>query len=75
MFSQDSEIKDAVEIILQIWLVIGLTREFQKKISLCFINYRKAFHCMDHKKLWTALMSNLYSGQEATIRSGYGETQ
>ena len=59
-------------------------REFQKNI--CFIDYDKAFDCVDHNKLWkilqemgipnhlTCLLRNLYSGQEATVRSGHGTT-
>ena len=57
-------------------------REFQKNI--CFIDYAKAFDCVDHNKLWkilqemgipdhlTCLLRNLCEGQEATIRIGYG---
>ena len=55
-------------------------REFQKKIYFCFIDYTKAFDCVDHNKLWkilkemeipdhlTCLLRNLYAGQEATVR-------
>ena len=55
-------------------------RGFQKNIYSCFIDYAKAFDCMDHKKLWkilqeigipgqlTCLLRNLYAGQEATVR-------
>ena len=61
-------------------------REFQKNIYFCFIDYAKAFHCVDHKKLWkilqemgipdrlTCLLRNLYAGQEATVRTGHGTT-
>ena len=61
-------------------------REFQKNIYLCFIDYAKAFDCVDHNKLWkalnkmeipdhfTCLMRNTYVGQEATLRSLYGTT-
>ena len=61
-------------------------REFQKNIYFCFIDYAKAFDCVDHNKLWkffqemgipdhlTCLLRNLYAGQEATIRTGYGTT-
>ena len=61
-------------------------REFQKNFYFCFINYTKAFECMDHSKLWkilkemgipdylTCLLRNLYEGQEATVRTGYGTT-
>ena len=58
-------------------------RQFQKKkICFCFIDYAKAFDCMDHKKLWkilqemeipdhlTCLLRRLYAGQEATVRTG-----
>ena len=53
-------------------------REFQKNIYFCFIDYAKAFHCVDHDKLWkiqkemgipdhlTCLLRNLYAGQEVT---------
>ena len=61
-------------------------REFQKNIDFCFIDYDKAFDCVDHNKLWkiqkemgmpdhlTCLLRNLYAGQEATVRSGLGTT-
>ena len=52
-------------------------REFQKNISFCFINYAKAFDCVDHNKLWKILKEmgiNLYAGQEATVRTGHGTT-
>ena len=60
--------------------------EFQKNIYFCFIDYAKAFDCVDHKKLWkiqkemgipehlTCLLSNLYAGQEATVRTRHGTT-
>ena len=58
----------------------------RKNISFCFIDYAKAFDCMDHNKLWkilkemgipdhlTYLLRNLYTGQEATVRTGHGIT-
>ena len=61
-------------------------REFQKNIYLCFIDYAKAFDCVDHHKLWktlkdvgmpdhlTCLLRNLYAGQEATVRTEHGTT-
>ena len=61
-------------------------REFKKNIYFCFINYAKAFDCVDHNKLWkiliemgtsdhlTCLLRNLYAGQEATVRTGHGTT-
>ena len=62
------------------------SREFQKNIYFCFIDYAKAFHYVDHSKLWkilkeigipdhpTCLLRNLYAGQEATVRTGHGTT-
>ena len=59
---------------------IKKVREFQKNIYFCFIDYAKAFDCVDHNKLWkilkemgipdhlTCLLRNLYAGQEATVR-------
>ena len=64
--------------------IIEKVREFQKNIYFCFIDYAKVFDCVDHNKLWkilkemgildhlTWLLRNLYSGQEATVRSGHG---
>ena len=61
-------------------------REFQKNIYFCFIDYAKAFDCVDHKKMWkilkemgipdhlTCLLRNLYAGKEATIRIRHGTT-
>ena len=61
-------------------------REFQKNIYFCFIDYAKAFDCVDHDKLWIilqgmgipdhliCLLRNLYAGQEATVRTGHGTT-
>ena len=61
-------------------------REFQKNIYFCFIDYAKAFDYVDHNKLWkilkemvipdhlTCLLRNLYTGQEATVRTGHGKT-
>ena len=58
--------------------------EFQKDIYFCFIDYAKAFECVDHNKLWKilkemwipdfCLLRNLYAGQEATVRTGHGTT-
>ena len=65
---------------------INKAREFQKNIYFCFIDYAKAFDCVDHNKLWkilremgipdhlTCLLRNLYAGQEATVRTGHGTT-
>ena len=64
--------------------IIEKVREFQKNIYFCFINYAKAFDCVDHNKQWkilkemgipdhlTCLLRNLYAGQEATVRAGHG---
>ena len=64
--------------------IIEKAIEFQKNISFCFIDYVKAFDCVDHNKLWkilqemgipdhlTCLLRNLYAGQEATVRTGHG---
>ena len=61
-------------------------REFQKNIYFWFIDYAKAFDCVDHNTLWkilkemsipnhlTCLLRNLYAGQEATVRTGHGTT-
>ena len=61
-------------------------QEFQKNIYFCFIDYAKAFDCVDHNKLWkilqeiaipdhlTCLLRNLYAVHEATVRSGHGTT-
>ena len=60
--------------------IIEKAREFQKNIYFCFLDYAKAFDCVDHNKLWkilkemripdhlTCLLRNLYEGQEATVR-------
>ena len=64
--------------------IIEKTREFQKNIYFCSIDYTKIFDCMDYEKLWkilkevgipdplTCLLRNVYSGQEATVRTGHG---
>ena len=55
---------------------IEKAREFQENIYFCFIDYFKAFDCVDHNKLWKILkeMRNLYAGQEATVRTGHATT-
>ena len=65
---------------------IEKAREFQKNIYFCFTDYAKIFDCVDHNKLWkilqeigipdhlTCLLRNLYTGQEATVRTGHGTT-
>ena len=64
--------------------IIKKAREFQKNIYFCFIDYVKAFDCVDHNKLWkilkelgipdhlTCLLRNLSAGQETTVRIGHG---
>ena len=64
--------------------IIEKAREFQKNIYFCFIDYAKAFNCVDHNKLWkilkemgisdhlTCVLRNLYAGQEARVRTGHG---
>ena len=66
--------------------IIKKAREFQKNVNFCFIDYAKAFDCVNHNKLWkifkerglpdhlTCLLRNLYAGQEATVRTGHGTT-
>ena len=66
--------------------IMEKAREFQKNVDFCFIDYAKAFDCVDHNKLWkilqemgiavhlTCLLRNLYAGQEATVRTGHGTT-
>ena len=70
--------------IANICWIMEKARESQKSISFCFIDYAKAFDCVDHNKLWKILremgipdhltrhLRNLYAGQEATVRPGHG---
>ena len=68
--------------IANICCIIERAREFQKNIDFCFINYAKAFDCVDHKTLQeigipdhlTHLLRNMCEGQEATVRTLYGAT-
>ena len=72
--------------IASIHWIIEKSREFQTNIYFCFIDYTKAFDCVDHNKLWkilkemgipdhlTCLLRNLYASQEATVRNGHGTT-
>ena len=65
--------------------IIEKAKEFQKNNYFCFIDYTKAFDCVDHNKLWKALkemgipnhlthlLRNLYMSQEATVRTLYGK--
>ena len=64
--------------------IIEKVRKFQETIYFCFIDFAKAFDCVDHNKLWkilketgirdhlTCLVRNLYAGQETTVRTGHG---
>ena len=72
--------------IAKIHWIIGKARQFQKNIYLSFIDYAKAFDCVDHNKLWKIpqemeipdhlafLLRKLYAGKEATVRTGHGTT-
>ena len=84
MFKLDLEKAEEPEIKLPTSIGSSKKQEFQKNI--CFIDYAKAFDCVDHNKLWkilqemgipnhlTCLLRNLYAGQEATVRTGHGTT-
>ena len=88
IFRLDLETAEEAEIKLptSVWNVVALekAREFQKNIYFCFIDYTKAFDCVDHNKLWnilkemgipdclTCLLRNVYAGQEARVRTGHG---
>ena len=73
--------RGAKDQISNIHWIIKQAREFQKNIYFCFIDYAKAFDCVDHNKLWeipqemgipdhlTCLLKNLYAGQEATVKT------
>ena len=72
--------------IANICWIIEKAREFKKDIYFCFIDYAKAFDCVDHSKLWkilqemgipdhlTCLPRNMYAGQEATVKTRHGTT-
>ena len=80
-FKKDTGTRDQIS---NIHWIIEKVREFQKNICFCFMDYAKAFDCVDHNKLWkilkemglpdhlTCLLRNLYAGQEATVRTGHG---
>ena len=86
MFKLVLEKAEEPEIKLPIHWIIEKAREFQKNIYFCFIDYAKAFDCVDHNKLWKilremgipdhlfCLLRNLYAGQEATVTTGHGTT-
>ena len=80
------QVRGTREQIANIHWIIKKARDFQKNIYFCFIDYVKAFDCVDHNKLWkilkemgipdhlTCLLGNLYAGQEATVQTGHGTT-
>ena len=82
-FRKDRGTRDQVA---NICWIIEKAREFQKNIYFCFIDYAKAFNCMDNNKPWqilkemgtldhlTCLLRNLHADQEATVRTGHGTT-
>ena len=84
-FSNYNILKDYVCVEFWYW-IIKKTRQFQKNINFCLIDYAKAFDYVDHNKLWkilkdmglsdplTWLLRNLYAGQEATVRTGHETT-
>ena len=86
MFKLNLEKAEGPEINANIHWIIKKAREFQKNIYFCFIDYAKAFDCVDHYKFWkilkemgipdylTCLLRNLFAGQEATVRTGHGTT-
>ena len=87
MFKLDLEKAEEPEIKLPAYIGSAKkAREYQKNIYFCFIDYAKAFDCVDHSKLWkilkemgvpdhlTCLLRNLYADQEATVRTGHGTT-
>ena len=86
MFKLDLEKAEEPEIKLPTSVDHRESKGIPKKFNFCFIDYLKAFDCVDHKKLWkilkemgipghlTCLLRNLYSGQEATVRTGHGTT-
>ena len=86
MFKLDLENAEEPEIKLPTSLESSKKQEFQENVYICFIDYTKAFDCVDHNKLCkilkemgipdhlTCLLRNLYAGQEAAVRTGHGTT-
>ena len=87
IFKMDLENAEKPEIKLPTFIGSSKKQEFQKNIYFCFVDYTKAFDCVDHSKQWkllklmripdhlTYLLRNLYAGQEATFRSGHRTTE
>ena len=86
MFKLVSENLEESEVKLPTSAGLSKKQEFQKNIYFCWIDYGKVFDYVDHNKLWeilkemgiadhlTCLLRNLYAGQEATVRTGHGNT-
>ena len=86
MFKLVLEKAEEPEITLTTSVGSSKKQESSRNIYFCFIDYAKAFDCVDHNKLWkilqemgtpdhlTCLLRNLYAGQEATVRTGHGTT-
>ena len=86
MFKLDLEKAEEPEIKLPTSVGSWKKQEFQKNVYFCFIDYAKAFDCVEHSKLWkilkemgipdhlTCLFRNLYVGQKAIVRTGHGTT-
>ena len=84
MFKLDLEMTEELEI--KLLTSIGSSTKQESSRKLCFIDYAKAFDCVDHNKLWkilkqmrlpdhlTCILRNLYAGQEAIVRTGHGTT-
>ena len=80
-FRKDRGTRDQID---NIRWIIEKAREFQKNVYFCFIDYAKAFDCVDHNKVWrilqemgipdhlTCLLRNLYVGQEVSVSTGHG---
>ena len=86
MFKLVLEVRGIRDQIANICWIIKKASDFQKNFYFCFIDYAKAFDCVDHNKLWkilkelgipdhlTCLLRNLYAGQETTVGTGHGTT-
>ena len=82
-FQKDIRTRDQIA---NIRWIIRKAREFQENMYFCFVDYAKAFDCVNHNKLWkilketgipdhlSCLLRNLYAGQEATVKTGHETT-